>query len=60
MAEAEHDLNQPSDKLFPFSLESTWLAGTTLMFLRTRRGGIPQLGSVIAAPILLQAAGRMN
>ena len=57
MAEAEHDLNQPSDKLFPGEYV---VGGNTLMFLRTRRGGIPQHGSVIAAPILLQAAGRMN
>jgi hypothetical protein len=30
--EAEHDPNQPAGKVFPFTLESTWLVGTTLTF----------------------------
>jgi hypothetical protein len=30
--EAEHDPNQPGGKVFPFTLERTWLLGTTLAF----------------------------
>ena len=31
-SEAEHDPNQPATKVFPFTLEKTWLVGTTPAF----------------------------
>jgi hypothetical protein len=30
--EAEHDPFQPATKIFPYTLESTWLIGTTVTF----------------------------